>query len=318
MDKKRIQKDSKSTLHPLNKHRQRYDFKALTKSCPALIPFVHINKFNDETIDFFNPEAVKALNKALLLHHYNIKFWDIPKNYLCPPIPGRADYIHHIATHLAEYNNGKIPKGNQIQCLDIGTGANCIYPILGTVSYDWSFIASDIDTIAVENAKNIIAKNENLKNRIDIRLQANPKAIFKGVLNSKERIHITFCNPPFHASAAEAQAGTLRKLKNLRGKKPVKANLNFGGQANELWCKGGEKKFIKMMVKESKQFSNSCLWFSTLVSKETNLPSIYDALQKVNASTVKTIPMGQGNKKSRIVAWSFLSKKQLNNSQHFK
>jgi len=298
--------EEKSKLHPLNTHRERYDFDVLTKTCPELASFVKQNKFGDESVDFFDPEAVKVLNKALLKQFYNIDFWDIPNNYLCPPIPGRADYIHYIASLLAENYQGKIPKGKHIKCLDIGTGANLVYPIIGSQEYGWSFIASDIDPVSIENAQKIISNNESIKDHIELRQQEKSNQIFKGIIKPKEQITITLCNPPFHKSAKEAQAGTTRKLQNLKGDATAKPELNFGGQSNELWCKGGEKKFIKNMIKESKQFGKSCLWFTTLVSKEANLPAIYDALKRVNATTVKTIPMGQGNKVSRIVAWSFL------------
>src|SRR5688572_16269023 len=71
----------KPGLHPRNKHRERYNFKELVKSCPELNPFVKLNDYEDESIDFFNPVAVKMLNKALLKHYYNIDYWDIPANY---------------------------------------------------------------------------------------------------------------------------------------------------------------------------------------------------------------------------------------------
>ncbi|MBP8157517.1 MAG: RlmF-related methyltransferase, partial [Flavobacterium sp.] len=101
----------KINFHPRNPHRFRYDFDALIKACSELKDFVHINEHQLETIDFSNPEAVKALNKALLISNYDIQNWDIPTNYLCPPIPGRADYIHYIADLLATTNNGIIPEG---------------------------------------------------------------------------------------------------------------------------------------------------------------------------------------------------------------
>lgn len=87
----------RSELHPRNKHNGQYDFSLLTENCPSLKKFVQLNPYGKQTINFFNPQAVKALNKALLVTHYGIRYWDIPKNYLCPPIPGRADYIHYIA-----------------------------------------------------------------------------------------------------------------------------------------------------------------------------------------------------------------------------
>jgi len=267
----------KSELHPKNKHRERYDFEKLIKSCPELAQYVKLNIYNDQSIDFFNPEAVKMLNKALLMHFYDIKYWDIPQNYLCPPIPGRADYIHNIADLLYTCNNGKIPIGSKIKCLDIGVGANCIYPIIGNKEYAWSFIGSDIDTVSIDSANKIIELNPFLKGKIEIRLQKNPKDIFYGIIKKDELFDVTICNPPFHESLAEAQSGTIRKLNNLTKNNNNKAILNFGGQSNELWCKGGEKKFVQNMVRQSKQFANSCFWFSSLVSKELNLNSIYNS-----------------------------------------
>ena len=121
---------------------------------------------------------------------------------------------------------------------------------------------------------------------------------------------ITICNPPFHSSLAEAQEGTNRKVKNLSSGKTKKTILNFGGQHAELWCKGGEKEFVSKMIKESAQIPDTCFWFSSLISKSANLSGIYYELKKVNAAEIKTIEMKQGNKISRIVAWTFLNSVQ--------
>ncbi len=309
-EKKKTHPAKKERLHSRNKHRERYDFKLLTNSCPELNQYITENKYGDETIDWFNAEAVKILNKALLIHYYNLTYWDIPSGYLCPPIPGRADYIHHIADVMSISNNGEIPKGQHIKCLDIGIGANCVYPIIGNSEYGWSFIGSDIDPDAINSAKKIVTSNSNLKGKIEIRLQTSSKNIFAGILEKGERIDVSICNPPFHASLAESQAGTIRKLSNLKNKKITKPELNFGGKEGELWTEGGEKRFILNMIRQSKQFGKSCCWFSTLVSKQSNLKHIYKELDNIFAAEYKTIPMGQGNKSSRIVAWTFLSVKE--------
>jgi 23S rRNA (adenine1618-N6)-methyltransferase len=303
----------KSKLHPRNKHRSRYNFKELIKSCPELFPFLIVNKYDDESIDFSDPESVKMLNKALLKHYYGISKWDIPENYLCPPIPGRADYIHHIAELLGSMNNGKIPKGDQIKCLDIGVGANCVYPIIGNKEYGWSFTGSDIDKVAIGSANKIIELNSSLKGNIEIRSQNNPNDIFTGIIQKDEHYDLTICNPPFHASMEEAQSVTLRKLNNLNEKKITKPTLNFGGQNHELWCEGGEEKFVRDMIQQSKKFSDSCFWFSTLISKRLTLKRAYKTLATAKAIEVKTISMGQGNKISRILAWTFLSPEQQKN-----
>lgn len=306
--KKKIHPKEKSRLHPRNKHRARYDFPKLIESCADLASFVSLNKFQDESIDFSNPDAVKMLNKALLMHFYGIENWDIPNNYLCPPIPGRADYIHYIADLLCSNNFGKMPKGAQIKCLDIGVGANCVYPIIGTTEYGWSFIGSDIDPIAIESAKNIIQLNPSLKGKIECRLQENSKDFFYGILPKEELIDLSICNPPFHASAAEADEASLRKQSNLNKTKVSKSKLNFGGQNNELWCEGGQERFVRNMIKQSKKFGSNCYLFSSLISKQSTLKSVYKVLQECEASITETITMGQGNKTSRLVAWSFLTK----------
>ena len=308
LDKRNV----KSILHTRNKHRNRYDFKKLIVSCPSLSDYVLINKYGNESIDFFNPKAVRLLNRALLKHFYGIINWDIPKNYLTPPIPGRADYIHYIADLLGDSNFGKIPKGSNIVCLDIGVGANCIYPIIGNSEYGWSFIGSDIDDISIKSANSIIESNSTLKGNIDLRLQTNRNDIFNGVIKQDELIDVSICNPPFHNSPEDARKGTIRKLSNLKKKAISNPVLNFGGKSNELWSKGGEKQFVKEMIMQSKRISSSCLWFTTLISKESTLKNAYKLLQKVDVVDVKTIPMSQGNKSSRIVAWTYFGKKEQN------
>jgi 23S rRNA (adenine1618-N6)-methyltransferase len=295
----------KEQLHPRNKHRERYDFQQLIATCPALKPFVEPNKYGDESLDFFNPEAVKMLNRALLAHHYGVPNWDIPQGYLCPPIPSRADYIHYLADILRG-GKAEIPVGKHVKCLDIGVGANCIYPIIGVKEYGWTFIGSDIDPVALAAAQKNIDTDIKLKTNIELRLQTDPRDSINGILKKNERLDLTICNPPFHTSLAEAQAGTRRKLSHLTQQKNAKMVLNFGGQNNELWCDGGEVQFIENMIFQSHQYADSCQWYSTLVSKETTLKPIYRALNRVKALNIKTINMQQGNKMSRIVAWTFM------------
>lgn len=301
----------KTNLHPRNPHRFRYDFSLLIESLPELKHFVSINEHNIETIDFSNPEAVKTLNKALLITYYNIKYWDIPKNYLCPPIPGRADYIHYIADLLASSNNGVIPQGNTVEGLDIGIGANCIYPIIGNSVYGWNFVGTDIDEKAIENCSKIIEGNPRLIDSISLQQQNESRFIFKNIITPEDKFAFTICNPPFHSSPEEASKSALRKVNNLENtKKTTKAVLNFGGQNAELWCEGGELGFITQMIYESTKYPMQCLWFTTLVSKQSHLTSIYKTLNKANVVEIKTIDMAQGQKISRIVAWTFLSEKQ--------
>ncbi|NBA98048.1 23S rRNA (adenine(1618)-N(6))-methyltransferase RlmF [Pseudomonas sp. R5(2019)] len=297
---------NKPTLHPRNRHQGRYDFPQLIKSSPDLGRFVITNPYGKPSIDFANPEAVRVFNRALLKAQYGIAHWDIPADYLCPPIPGRADYLHFLADLLADENGGEIPRGSMIQALDVGVGANCIYPLLGHSDYRWRFVGSDIDPVALAAAQAIVQAN-GLAKAIGLRQQAHRKHILLDLLKEDERFDVTLCNPPFHASREEATRGSQRKWRAL-GKADPKRKLpvlNFGGQNNELWCEGGEIRFVSQLISESVQLGKQVLWFSTLVSKASNLPAIQAALKKAGVQHSCVVEMGQGQKQSRFVAWTF-------------
>ena len=267
---------------------------------------MQLNKHGIESVDFLNPVAVKLLNRALLNHYYGILHWDFPDGNLCPPIPGRADYIHAMADLMRENFFGKVPMGKGVTGLDVGVGASCIYPILGIVEYGWNFIGSDISPDSIASAEGIVGANSSLHGKVECRLQANPRSIFHGVINDLECVDFTMCNPPFHASADEAEAGARRKIRNLTGARGATPQLNFSGIHDELICEGGESQFILNMIRESRNFSDRVFWFSSLVSKKAHLERIYRSLKKVKAVEVKSIPLGTGNKSSRIVSWTFL------------
>lgn len=294
-----------SSFHPRNIHQGNYDFNALSSIEITLKEFVYENEFQQLTIDFANPLAVIALNKAILKKDYDLLDWSIPKGYLCPPIPGRAEYIHRVADLL---NSKKIPSA--ITVLDIGTGANCIYPIIGSHCYQWNFIATDIDQMALENAKRISSQNERLRNKIEFRKQHNANQIFNDVVSSRELWDFTICNPPFHDSAESAKQQSLRKIKNLTAQKRPDVILNFGGQHRELWCEGGEVEFIQNMMTESLDWSRNCFWFTSLVSQKDHLMVLEKIAKSLPIRQFKIIEWANGNKQTRFIAWSFLNPQQ--------
>jgi 23S rRNA (adenine1618-N6)-methyltransferase len=308
-----MKKQIKPGLHTRNSHNSSYDFDKLIVSCPELAPFVKRNKYKNLSINFSKPEAVLALNKALLMHFYDVTFWEFPKENLCPPIPGRADYIHYMADLLASSNDGVIPKGRNIRGIDVGVGANCIYPILGNKIYGWEFLGIDIDRMSIKAAKEIVKKNLDLNRKIKLQFQKNPRNIFTETIQTKDLFDFTICNPPFHSSAKEAKLGSMKKIKNLNKEDNIESKgpvLNFAGKNSELCCPGGESAFIKRMIKQSVNISKNVFWFSSLVSKKENLPHVYEKLKAVKVTESRTIEMNQGAKKSRLVAWTFLTNKQ--------
>lgn len=279
-------------LHPKNKFNKGYNFKELTGVCTDLKGFVSENKFGDLSIDFSNPKAVKALNKALLLTYKEISFWDFPDENLCPPIPGRLDYILHLSDLLSKEKNVKI--------LDIGTGATCIYPLLGIAEFNWNFVCTDISKESLKSSDTIIKENK-FRKKIELRYQKNEEQILKGVVTNKDSFSATMCNPPFYKSAEEARGANRRKSRNL-GNNSIR---NFSGNTNELWYIGGEKAFLHNYLYESSLFPEISKWFTSLVSKKENIESLQKSSKKLGVKEFKIIPMNQGNKVTRIACWRF-------------
>ncbi|WP_133408239.1 23S rRNA (adenine(1618)-N(6))-methyltransferase RlmF [Parashewanella tropica] len=305
---------SKGKLHPRNRHNKSYDFEALVTVFPELKAKLITTPRGEMSINFSDPISVKLLNKALLISDYGIQFWELAEGYLCPPIPGRVDMLHYIADLLAQTYQLPVKKLKQraIKGLDIGCGANLIYPLLGQSVYGWQFVGSDIHKPSIK-ASDMLIKANGLGKQIECRWQPKSQHIFHGIIKEGEFYDFTLCNPPFHKSAEEAQAGSLRKQANLNKSKQVRGSqlkpdnnpLNFAGQHNELWCDGGESAFIRRMINESRHYAEQCRWFTSLVAKKENLPVIKKALKKAQVVEYKVINMSQGQKISRMVCWSF-------------
>lgn len=279
-------------MHQKNPFAGDYDFDSLVQHYASLKDFVFINEYGSKTIKFGDKKAVKALNSALLKAQYGIE-WDIPDENLCPPIPGRLDYLLHIAD--------LIPK-KDIRLLDIGAGANLIYPILGCCHFSWKCTASEVDLNSLKNARGIIDKNPILS-KIELRHQKFKDRIFEYIVQPDDVFDVVVCNPPFFKSFQDALRNNQRKVDKLQLKE--KDKQNFGGISKELWYKGGEEAFVKRMARESIRFRNQIHWFTSLISRNENLRNIKRAINKTPATEVKVVEMGQGNKKSRFIAWTF-------------
>lgn len=280
-------------MHPKNPFNKDYNFNNLIAKHPPLKSFVFENEYGNQTIKFADSQAVKALNTALLKEHFGVNYWNIPENNLCPPIPGRLDYLLHVADLVSE---------KDIHLLDIGTGANLIYPILASTHFNWKCTASEVNTDSLSNAQEIIDKNEALKN-IVLRHQQFKSNILEHVILPTDAFDVVVCNPPFFKNRTDAEKSNLRKFENL--KLSEDKTQNFGGLSNELWYKGGEEAFIKKMAEESVQFKDQVRWFTSIVSQKENLKNIKRAINKAKPTEVKIIEMEQGNKQSRFVAWTF-------------
>tara|TARA_R110001583_G_scaffold50116_1_gene156407 strand:+ start:1685 stop:2572 length:888 start_codon:yes stop_codon:yes gene_type:complete len=290
-------------MHAENPYCKRYDLNRLVAHYADLKNYLVLNPAGEATIDFGSSKAVYALNKAILLADFNVTDYHLPQGYLIPPIPGRLDYLLYIRDFVSEKLGMDVDA--EFRGLDIGTGANGIYCILGAQYFKWSMIGSECDDKAIGIVKANIQPTKTLEDRVQVRHQTNKSFLFKGIIQSGEQFDFTVCNPPFHSTKEEAQRGSRRKLKNLVGTSNTdELKLNFEGQANELWCNGGEALFIKRLIKESVLFKDQVRVFTSLVAKADNLPKIEKQLKKAKAD-YHIVPMDQGNKKSRIILWWF-------------
>mgnify|MGYP005987499537 FL=1 len=304
-------------MHSANPHKSGYDIAALVQVIPELGPLVIQNKHGHDSIDFSNALAVKLLNRALLKKYHSVQYWDIPDGFLCPPIPGRLDYLCYLNEFLeAQGVNKELARHNEkVNALDIGTGANMIYALLGSQEFNWNVTGSDIEPISISWANELVKQNKNLKKSITLIHQPQKQHIFKGIIKEGDYFDITVCNPPFHASEEDAMAGSARKNKNLNRNKLKRGSqvssikhesqLNFAGRNNELWCEGGELSFIKNMIDESVLFAQQVGAFSCLVSKKENIAPLKKHLSKLKRVQHNVVDMKQGAKISRMIIWWF-------------
>lgn len=290
-------------MHPANPFKDGYDLAALSTVVPELKAKVRTGKSKRPTIDFTDPEAVKLLNKALLAKQYQVEMWDIPSGYLCPPVPGRLDYLLHLADLLTDGQGVAALDKSSTHLLDIGTGANLIYPLLGSQGYGWRFTASETDATALKIANAIIRAN-GFEKKIELRRQADKNSILHGVIGKGEYFTASICNPPFYGSAAEAEKQSKAKWHKLGKAHFTQPSIrNFGGRDTELWTEGGEKAFLMRLIEESKDYAENCGWFTSLLSAKRHETPVVQALKREKVARVEVIPMGQGSKVSRIIAW---------------
>jgi len=257
-------------------YEEKPDFDLLAIKYDYLEPFTFINENGITTIDWNNPKACIALNKALLEEYYGISYWTIPEGYLCPTITSRVNYLNWINDLLT----GVGIKRTVIKGLDIGTGSSLIYPILGLKIYKWNFLGTgsyfvlkfeenntwffvDINEDALKNAEEI-RENNGFTDKIELRKSED--AIFKGVIKSDEKFTFTMCNPPYFSSRDEKIANPARECI---------------AQDAELVTEGGEEQFIAQMMEESFEFKDQVSLFTTLIGRKKNVDILKNKLEEL-------------------------------------
>ncbi|KAJ3693961.1 hypothetical protein LUZ60_009441 [Juncus effusus] len=290
-------------MHSRNRYKDSPpDFSLLASLYPSFLPYLIFPSGPDRpTIDFADFSATRELTRVLLLHDHGVNWW-IPDGQLCPTIPNRSNYIHWIEDLLA---SDLIPSINTddsnklVRGFDIGTGANCIYPLLGASLLGWSFVGSDITPVALEWAKKNVENNPHISHLIEIRAASKSEpsdddSVLVGVVKEGERFDFCMCNPPFFESLADA------------GLNPKTA---CGGTREEMVCDGGEREFVGRIVEDSICLKDSFRWFTSMVGRKANLKFLISKIREKGATIVKTTEFVQGHTARWGLAWSFFSPK---------
>ncbi|KAL6719793.1 hypothetical protein ACLMJK_001714 [Lecanora helva] len=277
-------------------YKEEIDFAVLALQSPA---FNKILKSNGQ-LDFSNPEAVQQLTKSLLERDFNLKI-ELPRDRLCPPVPNRFNYILWIQD-LVDTTNENFSDNYDLERnvtgLDIGTGASCIYPLLGCSQRPrWRFAVTDIDEQNMESAKRNIVRN-NLKSRIRPQLTKPHDPLIPLDILNLESIDFTMCNPPFYSSTADFLSSAASK-----SRPPHSACT---GSEVEMVTPGGEIAFVNRMIEESKTLKERCQWYTTMLGKHSSIEVIVENLKGAGIENWAVKDLVQGNKTRRwAVAWSW-------------
>ncbi|CAL5060693.1 unnamed protein product [Urochloa decumbens] len=306
------------SIHPRNRYAAAPpDFAALAELYPSFRPFVSVSDRGRASVDFTDFSATRELTRVLLLHDHGVNWW-IPDGQLCPTVPNRSNYIHWIEDLLSSNLIPPISSSSgKVRGFDIGTGANCIYPLLGASLLGWSFVGSDVTDVALEWAKKNVESNPHLAELIEIRnanaapFPSESEAIVRenilepvedaamqkphvlvDVVKESESFDFCMCNPPFFESIEEA------------GLNP---KTSCGGTAEEMVCHGGELAFVTRIIEDSVSLKNSFRWFTSMVGRKANLKLLMTKAREAGASVVKTTEFVQGQTARWGLAWSFIA-----------
>ena len=142
-----------------------------------------------ETIDFNSNEAIYELNRSLLLANFSLSKYYLPKGYLIPGVPGRLNYLLHLKGFIHKKFN--FSNEQQLRGLDVGSGANAIYCILGAQHFNWIMVGSEFDLTAIEVSKKNILSTKNLDKKMYNVRQLNKSFLLKNIIMENDYFDFT-------------------------------------------------------------------------------------------------------------------------------
>ncbi|KAK4121565.1 hypothetical protein N657DRAFT_109790 [Parathielavia appendiculata] len=189
------------------------------------------------------------------------------------------------------------PPGRKLCGLDIGTGASCIYPLLGTAQRPWCFVATDIDEKSLEYAKTNIELNH-MEALIRLLKRKPDDPLIPLDAEGIHSIDFVMMNPPFYASEEDMLSSAKKKARP-----PMSACT---GAPVEMVCEGGEVAHVGRLLRESLVLRDRIQWYTSMLGKVTSLDALVEKLHEHGIDNYAVTEFVQGNKTRRwAVGWSF-------------
>ncbi|SDA05384.1 BZ3501_MvSof-1269-A2-R1_Chr12-1g03368 [Microbotryum saponariae] len=234
------------------------DYSQLAQDVPYFAPFLRTTPYGGSTIDYKDENALRALSSALLERDFGLRI-ELPRDRLCPIVPGRVEYVTFILrlVHLNPH------RSSHVRGLDIGTGASAIYALLVAKMQADAFVyGSELD----EHSQSCAIRNVNANN-LTARVQVVCSTREEDLLFPKEtwadnELDFTMCNPPFYESEVEIRA--------LATEKDGKPSAVCTGASNEMVTQGGEIEFVGRMIEESVRLGSHIRLLHKLDSQISN------------------------------------------------
>ncbi|KAM6450040.1 RNA N(6)-adenosine-methyltransferase METTL16 [Liasis olivaceus] len=285
------------SMHARNRYKNKPpDFAYLASKYPEFKQHVQINLSGRVSVNFKDPQAVRALTCTLLKEDFGLQI-DIPLERLIPTVPLRLNYIHWVEDLIAQQDTAA--KGSVTWGIDIGTGASCIYPLLGATLNGWYFIATEVDDVCFSYAKKNVEQN-NLSDLIKV-VKVPQKTLLLDALEEESEVIYDFCmcNPPFFANQLEAKG-----VNSRNPRRPPPSSINTGG-ITEIMAEGGELEFVKRIIHDSLQLKKRLRWYSCMLGKKCSLAPLKEELRIHGVPKVTHTEFCQGRTMRWALAWSF-------------
>eukprot|EP00188_Purpureofilum_apyrenoidigerum_P004137 Plantae.Rhodophyta-Purpureofilum_apyrenoidigerum.ctg4552.p1 GENE.Plantae.Rhodophyta-Purpureofilum_apyrenoidigerum.ctg4552~~Plantae.Rhodophyta-Purpureofilum_apyrenoidigerum.ctg4552.p1 ORF type:complete len:421 (-),score=41.32 Plantae.Rhodophyta-Purpureofilum_apyrenoidigerum.ctg4552:1282-2457(-) len=259
------------------------DFAKLAADYPELEKHVIRSPNGSVHVDLKTVNGQRELTAAILKQDFGL-IWHLPEGHLCPTVPSRIDYILWMRDVALGPPARRVDGPGKTLIVDVGTGASCIYPLLGTrLLLQSQFIAIDNDSEALASARANVSAN-GLNDRIAVRY-----GTFFSALAGDDVVDFTLCNPPFYAVDEDIGCHPRRQR---------------SGSCTQLITDGGESKFLGMLAQQSAEKRN-IKWFSTLIGFKRDVQPFESKLKALGAEKVVQTVLQPARTARWAVAWTF-------------